>query len=124
MTDSERRICLLCNNVDLKIDTGDSKNEFHKTGIAVCQYLKNNEGNLSNLRKKPRKSFNQGDHIFMEVLNRVTCLRPLMENCTCNSYRKQINLLFTSFGALAVCFCGVTILITRFLHGKNTAHDM
>lgn len=122
MTDSERRICLLCNNVDLKIDTGDSKNEFHKTGIAVYQYLKNNKGNLSNLRKNLEKLINQGDHIFMELLNRVTCLRPLMENYTSNSYRKQINLLFTSCGALAICFCGVTILIKRFPHGKNTAH--
>ena len=113
---------MLCNNLDLKIDTGDSKNGFHKTGIAVYQYLKNNKGNLSNLRKNLEKLINQGDHIFMELLNRVTCLRLLMENCTSNSYRKQINVLFTSCGALAVCFCGVTILLKRFPHGKNTAH--
>ena len=91
MAVSERRICLLCNNVDFKINTRDSKNEFHKIGIAVYRYLKNNEGNLSNLRKRLEKVSNQGDHIFMELLNQVISLRPLMENCTSNSYRKQIN---------------------------------
>ena len=65
LTDSERRICLLGNNVDFKINTRDSKNEFHKTGIAANQYLKNNEGNLSNLRKNLEKVSNQVDHILM-----------------------------------------------------------